>query len=203
MFKIASSESAQPTSNWVYNTCNGYRNLSPNEIDFSCDNNGDLISVAFNHIVTLWSYDSDGISFKNDLIHCDTNDLIKEIRFINANHLLVVHNNCLNVWFINRNSNDLLTNEEQAASCVWSSQIDNVLAVSENPYVKSQFVLCIKSNVLLRNEDTPAEIKGKSLFLIEMLILFNANMKKKIYFLITHKFEKINFLGFEKFFDLK
>jgi NET1-associated nuclear protein 1 (U3 small nucleolar RNA-associated protein 17) len=52
---VASQEThSQVTFNWRYNTCNGYRDLSPTHIEFAAANE-DLMAVSFGHIATLWS----------------------------------------------------------------------------------------------------------------------------------------------------
>jgi hypothetical protein len=60
---------------WVYDTCNGYRNMNPTYIDFSLTEKNQ-VGISFNHIVTLWDSDNN-MEFITDLIHCDPNDHIK------------------------------------------------------------------------------------------------------------------------------
>jgi len=172
---LASNESSQITYNWRYNTCNGYRDLCPSQIDFS----NDLIVISFGHIVTLWNYNAyDGVTFLNDLIHCNASDLIKEIKFMQNNFLLCVHNKCLNVWKLKneeKTSTDLQLiksgHEVDSFSdikCVWSVPCDEVLEIAENPLKKSQFILFIKTagakHMKSSNEQIPTEIQSKLFF---------------------------------------
>ena len=166
---LASNETNQVTYNWRYNTCNGFRDLTPTHIDFM----NDIIAVSFSHITTLWNYDAyEGVTFLNDLIHCDSNDTIKEVKFVQENFLLCVHHKCLNVWSLKneskKNNADLqlmktLNETMSEITCVWSSLIDEVLEVCENPLQKSQFILFVKSKSQLKNtnEQLPTEIKSK------------------------------------------
>ena len=112
----------------------------------------------------------------NDLIHCDANDLIKKVTFLEENFLLCAHDKCLNVWSLKKDE-DKTTNKTNHESnliksgnafddikCVWSAQVDDVLEISENPMQKSQFVIFIKTKsgqVKHSNEPTSSEIKSK------------------------------------------
>ena len=142
----------------------------PTQIDFS----NDTIAVAFDHITTLWSYDAyDGVSFVNDLIHCDSTDAITELKFVQENYIMCVHHHCLNVWNLKNDSNATSAEAQlmkstptlgHTISCVWSAPVDQVLSVCENPLQKSQLILFVRTNRSQPknvNEQTPAEIKSK------------------------------------------
>ncbi len=66
----------QPSS-WMYDTCNGYRNMTPSDLDFSnqADKNSQ-VAIVFGHIIALWNADNN-MDFVSDLIHCDKADTIK------------------------------------------------------------------------------------------------------------------------------
>lgn len=165
--QTSSSNPNQDTYNWIYNTCNGYRDLVPNNVEFFSLNNNDLISVSFNHIITLWKYDIDGsISFIDDLIHCDLTDKIKSIKLIDKSNLLVVHQNCLNVWNFkytsSNDSADLLAglNDTLISDCIWNTQFQGVLNVESNPAKQNQLLLFTRDQLNSSN-DVSTKITGK------------------------------------------
>ena len=63
------------TKSWVYDTCNGYRNMNPKQVEFSLIDKNQT-AVSFNHIITLWDNELN-MEFVTDMIHCDTEDHIK------------------------------------------------------------------------------------------------------------------------------
>jgi uncharacterized Rmd1/YagE family protein len=82
---VASNESSsvELTSNWVYNSCNGYREYEPSEICFIEDrvkeSKKEIVAVSFRHVVVLWSFDKENeTTFLTDLVHCDEMDFIKK-----------------------------------------------------------------------------------------------------------------------------
>lgn len=110
------------------------------------------------------------------MIHCDIDDTIREIKFIQENFLLCVHNKCLNVWKLK--NEDKTSTESQLLkrggdvdgfteiACVWSKTCDDeVVEIVENPIQKSQFILFIKTNVTKNgknsNEQVSTEIQSK------------------------------------------
>ena len=69
------------------------------------------------------------------MIHCDIDDTIREIKFIQENFLLCAHNKCLNVWKLK--NEDKTSTESQLLkrggdvdgfteiACVWSKTCDD------------------------------------------------------------------------------
>ena len=165
----ASNESSQTTFNWRYNTCNGFRDLSPSQIEISSNNNlqnqnlnGDLIAVSFGHMATLWDFNAyQGVTFLNDLIHCDASDSIKKIKFCHdLKFLICVHSKCLNVWCLRNEDEDKMAKSISSdIKCIWSSHVDEVLEMNENPIQKSQFILFIKTHSSEQMQ-IPSEIKS-------------------------------------------
>ncbi len=52
---LSSSSSISSNMNWIYSTCNGYRDMIPIDLDLiDLDENNCLVAVSFNHINTLW-----------------------------------------------------------------------------------------------------------------------------------------------------
>ena len=151
-----SESDMQKSSNWIYKSCNGYREISPSYISFIKTKDHDLIAVSFDHILTLWSYDEMfGVGFLVDLIHCDSIDHIKQFSLVNGEHLLVVHKNCLNLWKMKNDDVDLVT------SCIWSSRLDlneTCVVMEENFFKNSQQLLIfIKKE---KNDDREEEAKS-------------------------------------------
>lgn len=153
----AAQSSNETTFNWVYNTCNGFRDMIPSHIEFlGFNENVDLIAVAFNHITTIWLYNQyDGVTFLNDLIHCNPNDFIQQMKFINNDHLLVRHEKFLNLWSINATKDDKFQ-----MKCKWSSLHEKILHMCENPSDKSQIVLFMKESSQ-KNEDNQTSIQSR------------------------------------------
>jgi hypothetical protein len=178
----------QKVSNWIYKSCNGYRDLAPSYISFLKNDQHDLVIVAFNHILTIWNYDEyDGVSLMNDLIHCDSNDPIKQFTILNDKNILAVHDNCLNFWSIKMLNDFNIERVQLAANCVWSQRLDSnescvILPLQESEddvrkiLKKSQvFLSFIKKD---KNEDNKNEAKSsircKSLmnFIFIVLLFF-------------------------------
>ena len=63
------------TKSWVYDTCNGYRNMNPKDIEFSLRDRNQA-AISFNHIITLWDTEM-SMDYITDLIHCGSDDHIK------------------------------------------------------------------------------------------------------------------------------
>ena len=153
----------QKVSNWIYKSCNGYRDLAPSFVSFLKNDQYDLVIVAFNHILTIWNYDEyDGVSLLADLVHCDSNDPIKELTVVDDNHILVVHENCLNLWNIKMLNNLNIDRVQLLNSCIWSQRLDSnescvVLSLPEGDDKERKILK--KSQVLLlfikkdKNED--------------------------------------------------
>jgi len=166
----ASNDTDEPTFNWLYNSCDGYRDLNPTDIDFvTLDGDIDLIAVSFDHITTMWHYDQYGVVFLSDLIHCDPEDAIKDVKFI-GNTLLVSHFNCLNLWSVEmqKKSNELemLTSvEEMNFSCIWSHDTSEVLYVTKNPVDCDELVLFIKKSQKQVNEDILTEVQSNTIWI--------------------------------------
>ena len=133
----ASSQGPSSSTSWIYSTCNGYRDLTPNDIDIvqltndSSNSNvsnlldrqldGSIVAVAFNHIVVLWHHSEyAGLEYIDELINCDIYDAIKQVRFVydtrNRLNLVAVHTNYINIW---RKSNDV----DSGYECVWSHNL--------------------------------------------------------------------------------
>lgn len=161
----ASSDKDEPTFNWVYNSCDGYRDLNPTDIDFvTVDGGVDLVAVSFDHITTMWHYDQYGVVFITDLIHCDPEDLVRDVQFIGINKLLVSHVNCLNLWSIElpKKTSELKMAliEDMKLSCVWSQDTPEVLYVTKNPVDPAELILFIKNSQKQVNEDTLTEVQS-------------------------------------------
>lgn len=160
---VASNDTNEVTYNWIYNSCDGYRDLIPSNIEFmTISESIDLVSVSFNHITTIWQYDQYGLMFLNDLIHCDPDDHIKGIKFI-KNSLLVSHLNFLNVWSITvpeKAISDTSVEEKIKFVCVWSHETSEVLNITEHPSNKDELILFIKKMQKQINEETSTEIQG-------------------------------------------
>lgn len=92
-----------------------------------------LCCVAFGHIVTVWLVDVDtSLSFLTDLIHCDHNDRVKEVRGMRTggtNLVVAVHGRCVNVWrLIEAETTSTVDAMSLSGECVWSrSGIDVLL----------------------------------------------------------------------------
>jgi hypothetical protein len=136
-----------------------------------------MLAVSFNHILTLWNYDSNtggSISFSDDLIHCDSNDSITHINFFNEKYLLIAHKNSVNVWRIESNNLDdnLLIksqNSELNIKCVWSNSIsDNILQIQNSPF-KNQLVFF--SSLLHESQESDSQTTIKSWFLIDLIFV--------------------------------
>jgi hypothetical protein len=158
--QASSNESSSITSNWIYATCNGFRDMTPNDIEFVSLNssNLDLLAVSFNHVVTIWLHsEQDGMSFINDLIHCDSSDLVKQLKFVGSSHLLVAHENYLNLWSVNDGSN-----EKILMKCKWSIQINNMLFMATHPTDSNQVVMVFneKTNANSTEDDSLTNLQG-------------------------------------------
>lgn len=153
------ANSDQPTSNWIYSTCNGFRDMIPTDIDFvSLEQDVDLVAVSFNHTCTIWSHGEDGLTFINDLIHCDTNDLIRQVKFLNSDHLVVMHEKYLNLWSISDDS-------KSSMRCEWSTQLNDLIYMCENPLNSAQVILFTKLNktqTVDNEEDSSSTIQSNS-----------------------------------------
>ena len=160
---VASNHTNEVTYNWIYNSCDGYRDLIPSNIEFMTINESiDLVSVSFNHITTIWQYDQYGLMFLNDLIHCDPSDHIKEMKLI-GNNLLVSHFNFLNVWSITvpkKALSDVTLENKIKFICTWSHETTEVLNITENPTKPCELILFIKKMQKQINEETSTEIQG-------------------------------------------
>jgi WD40 repeat protein len=160
----------QKISNWIYKSCNGYRDLAPSYVSFLKNDQYDLVIVSFNHILTVWNYDDyDGVSLMSDLIHCDSNDPIKQFTIVDDNHILAVHDNCLNLWNIKLLNNLNIEKVQLLSKCVWSQRLDpnescNILSLPNND--NNQTKILQKSQVLLlfikkdKNDDNKKEAKS-------------------------------------------
>ena len=153
----------EPTWNWEYNTCNGYRDMSPNYLEFTELNNKNLIAVSFNHIVTLWNYEENGaVTFRDDLIHCDVTDAVRHVRFMDENNLVVAHRDSINVWRIEEvtNSSDLTQseiNKQLNSQCVWTGQVDDVVRAE---VLDRKLVLIMRKLNESKNEDAQVTFKS-------------------------------------------
>ncbi|CAF0710964.1 unnamed protein product [Brachionus calyciflorus] len=149
--------------NWVYSTCNGYRDMYPSDIEFFEINNKDYVAVSFEHIATLWKIDYDkSLSFVDDLIHCAKDDPIKYLKKIDNSNLLVVHNECLNVWCFKHNvldENDLLSGVEESLEtrCIWSQEVKDVLKVETSPSNDSNVLIFVREH--LKSDESLIKIK--------------------------------------------
>ena len=72
---IHQPDNTKDSKSWAYDTCNGYRNMNPKEIEFSLVDKNQA-AVSFNHIVTLWDSEV-SMDYITDLVHCDIDDHIK------------------------------------------------------------------------------------------------------------------------------
>ena len=153
------ASSSETTFNWIYNTCNGFRDMIPTDVEFVSFNSSiDLVAVSFNHITTIWVYNEhEGVIFLNDLIHCDPNDFIRQIKFINNDHLLVMHEKFLNLWSINDT-----TDQKFLMKCKWSGQYENILYMCENPSDKSQIILLMNESLNSIDDDNKISIQSNS-----------------------------------------
>ena len=157
----------EETFNWVYNTCNGFRDMKPSDIDFlTLKSSLNLIAVSFGHIITLWNYEKDGLTLITDLIHCDPEDYVTHIKMID-HHLLVAHKTCLNLWNltpVNNKSNDLELEsliKKIRPVCVLSESLGEVLMMVENPLTQSQLLLFIQKNMKKVNDESTTEVQSK------------------------------------------
>ena len=162
----ASNETDETTFNWIYNSCDGYRDMIPTNIDFiTLKGDINLVAVSFNHIATIWQYDQYGVVFLSGLIHCDAADAIKEMRFVD-NNLVVSHLNFVNLWKIQvpvesaDSGVEMLTTDRIKFSCVWSHEITEVLTMIENPMNSTELLLFIKKSQRQINEETSTEIQS-------------------------------------------
>lgn len=206
----ASSDKDEPTFNWVYNSCDGYRDLNPTHIDFVTLEGGvDLVAVSFDHITTIWHYDQYGVIFLSDLIHCDPEDLIRDIQFL-GNKLLVSHANCLNVWNLElpkkTSELDMALIEDIKFSCLWSQDISEVLYVTKNPVDPTELILFVKKSQKQVNEDTLTEVQIASFSMLKesepafkIIYTFNAYCDSRLHFVCIQKSEsEVRSLGTDK-----
>ena len=161
----------EETFNWVYNTCNGFRDMRPTDLDFTTLNSTfDLIAVSFGHVVTLWLIEAGGLSFVSDLIHCDPEDPVSHLKFA-GNYLLAAHKFSLNLWNLmpfnlnNNNSNQFelesLINKIRPM-CLWSESFNEVLSISANPIDATKLILISQKANKKINDEITTEIKSKS-----------------------------------------
>ena len=160
MFDLVNTPEKE-TRSWIYDTCNGYRNLNPSQIEFSL-NDKNQVAITFNHIITLWDGEKN-MEFVNDLIHCDPNDHIKYINlketknneiisyFLNFSQILYtssnivsIHSGCINLW-------DLCLNY----ACIWSRQL-NIENISLHPFDTSTVITIFNS----KNENGSKKFDG-------------------------------------------
>jgi hypothetical protein len=137
------------------------------------ENDDEILAVSFNHIITLWRYNQnagDGVLFLGDLIHCDSNDPIKHLKFVNNNNLLVAHTNFLNLWNIKLPNKAVDASDESLLknlsnniqfNCTWSQQTSSdVLFICENPVEKEKLIVFTSKMQLQINEETSTTIQG-------------------------------------------
>jgi hypothetical protein len=138
----------ESTWNWVYNTCNGYRDLIPTDIEFlELSGKRSIVAASFNHIIALWDYDASqgSISFIDDLIHCDANSPIRHVRLVADNYLLVAYENSVNLWKIGNIDDDTARKTQSdlellepvknklVLECLWSSgNLDQIVKIESN-----------------------------------------------------------------------
>ena len=130
------ADSASSSSmSWIYDTCNGYRDLTPVDVDFArLDESNMLVAVAFNSTIALWTYSSTGggVEFHDELFNCDKSDMIRQVKFLGSDNLLAIHGSYLNLWqrasrAKRAPSDDELTSKQrdEEFNCTWCKEIKN------------------------------------------------------------------------------
>lgn len=194
---LSSSSSISSNMNWIYSTCNGYRDMIPIDLDLidldNNNNNNCLLAVSFNHISTLWVFnEQDGVVFINDLIHSNLNDHVKQLKFLSKNNLLVLHNDYLNLWSINNNNNN-----NTSMKCINSIQINNnilVLNMILNPIDSSQAILFTTTTTTAKNNDKKDEDALKQIEIKLFDPNNNENMLEKVYSFNVYSNSKLHFI---------
>ncbi|RNA06715.1 WD repeat-containing 75-like [Brachionus plicatilis] len=149
------------SSNWVYHTSNGYRDMNPNNVEFLTLKNSDFVAVSFNYIVTLWKFEIDNsFSLVDDLMHCHFDEKIKFLQKFSQSNLIVVHEQSLNIWnfeHVVTSTEPLLHDTELKlnSNCVLSEPVDDVLFVK----MINESQIVIISRKLVDFDDYQAKIK--------------------------------------------
>jgi hypothetical protein len=158
------ADMSESTWNWVYNTCNGYRDMNPTGIEFvELEGKRSIIAASFSHIITLWDYEpveggGGGISFIDDLVNCDASNAIRQVKHVAGNYLLVAYKNSADLWKVScggeRNESGRVIESELAAAsggrlnthCVWSSDrlLDEEIVQVETGRSNEQLVLFMR-----------------------------------------------------------
>lgn len=79
LYMKGSGNDLKNASNWLYDTCNLYRNMTANDVAFSkraSSQSAQPVAISFQSIVTLWDFDN-SMEFISELVHPDNTDNIK------------------------------------------------------------------------------------------------------------------------------
>ena len=157
---------------WTYQTCNGYRDMSPSCIDFAHASDAeltyDLVGVSFQHVLTMWTFSGDDgehrqLTLQNELIGCDASDRVREFSFAGIAHLLVVHERSLNLWHTRLVDDPNVPQRlVMRSSCVWTHTLASgsesaILLRTEARLAKDAFALALLDS---SSDSTNVTIKG-------------------------------------------